>query len=103
MSLEIISSLAEKYISEHTSPESIHLQSVSENTLKNHPHAHMLSGHVQGRFLAFISNIMQPKYVLEIGTFTGYSALCLAEGLQMMENCIHRNKRRRCRNSLKKF
>jgi caffeoyl-CoA O-methyltransferase len=41
----------------------------------------MLSGHVQGKFLSFISTILKPKYVLEIGTFTGYSALCLAEGL----------------------
>ncbi len=42
----------------------------------------MLSGHVQGRFLSFISGIVRPKYILEIGTFTGYSALCLAEGMQ---------------------
>jgi caffeoyl-CoA O-methyltransferase len=41
----------------------------------------MLSGQVQGRFLSFISKILQPKYVLEIGTFTGYSALCLSEGV----------------------
>jgi predicted O-methyltransferase YrrM len=41
----------------------------------------MLSGHVQGRFLSFLSKIIQPKYVLEIGTFTGYSALCLLEGV----------------------
>jgi caffeoyl-CoA O-methyltransferase len=49
--------------------------------MQHHPHAHMLSGHVQGKFLTFLSTILQPKYVLEIGTFTGYSALCLAEGL----------------------
>jgi predicted O-methyltransferase YrrM len=42
----------------------------------------MLSGHLQGNFLKFISNILQPKYVLEIGTFTGYSAICLANGIQ---------------------
>ena len=42
----------------------------------------MLSSHVQGRLLSFISQLAQPKYILEIGTFTGYSALCLAEGLQ---------------------
>jgi predicted O-methyltransferase YrrM len=43
----------------------------------------MLSGHFQGRFLAMISNMIKPKYVLEIGTYTGYSAICLAEGLQL--------------------
>jgi predicted O-methyltransferase YrrM len=42
----------------------------------------MLSGHVQGKLLEFISTLMQPKYILEIGTFTGYSAICLAKGLQ---------------------
>jgi predicted O-methyltransferase YrrM len=57
------------------------LRSINEETLKDHPQAHMLSGHVQGRILAFISKIIQPKYVLEIGTFTGYSALCLTEGI----------------------
>ena len=41
----------------------------------------MLSGHLQGRFLAFLSKLIQPKNILEIGTFTGYAALCLAEGL----------------------
>jgi predicted O-methyltransferase YrrM len=41
----------------------------------------MLSGHLQGRFLSFISKLQQPKFILEIGTYTGYSALCLAEGL----------------------
>jgi caffeoyl-CoA O-methyltransferase len=50
--------------------------------MENHPMAHMLSGHVQGKFLSFISTILRPKYVLEIGTFTGYSAICLAEGLE---------------------
>ena len=42
---------------------------------------HMLSGHVQGRVLSMLSHMIQPKRILELGTFTGYSALCLAEGL----------------------
>ena len=42
----------------------------------------MLSGHLQGRILSFISKVKNPKYILEIGTYTGYSALCLAEGLK---------------------
>jgi caffeoyl-CoA O-methyltransferase len=49
---------------------------------RTHPHANMLSGHLQGKFLEIISFLMRPKQILEIGTFMGYSALCLARGLQ---------------------
>ncbi len=81
MAFQLISPLAEAYIEQHTSPESVLLHTIHVETVKNHPHSHMLSGQVQGRFLSFISKMLQPKYILEIGTFTGYSALCLAEGL----------------------
>lgn len=81
MPSEIISSSAENYAALYTSPESSVLHTINQDTVKNHPQAQMLSGHVQGRFLSFLSKMMQPKYVLEIGTFTGYSALCLAEGM----------------------
>lgn len=81
MPSEIISSAAENYAALYTSPEDSALHIVNEETVRNHPHAHMLSGHVQGRFLSFISKLIHPKYILEIGTFTGYSALCMAEGL----------------------
>lgn len=57
------------------------LLDINRQTTTQHAQPHMLSGHVQGRFLSLISTILAPKYVLEIGTFTGYSALCLAEGL----------------------
>jgi len=79
--MELIHHLVEAYAGKFTSPEDALLADINAQTMQNHPQAHMLSGHVQGRFLSFISNILQPKYVLEIGTFTGYSALCLAEGL----------------------
>jgi predicted O-methyltransferase YrrM len=49
--------------------------------MQHHPHAHMLSGKVQGQFLSSISQLLQPRRILEVGTFTGYSALCLAQGL----------------------
>jgi len=49
---------------------------------RQHPQAQMLSGHVQGRFLEMLSYLAAPKYILEIGTFMGYSALCLVKGLQ---------------------
>jgi predicted O-methyltransferase YrrM len=81
MSLEIISSLAERYADLYTSPEDSVLNTINKETVENHPEAHMLSGHVQGKFLSFISKLIEPKYILEIGTFTGYSALCMAEGL----------------------
>ena len=57
------------------------LQSVEDFTLQHHPKAHMISGKIQGKFLETISRMISPKKVLEIGTFTGYSAICLAKGM----------------------
>jgi caffeoyl-CoA O-methyltransferase len=71
----------DEYAELHSSPLPPLLQELLNYTLKNHPKQHMVSGHVQGQFLRMISLMLQPKYVLEIGTFTGFSALCLAEGL----------------------
>lgn len=80
--IDLVNILAEQYAAKITSPEDELISVVAEHTLQTHPHAHMLSGHVQGKLLETISNLLQPKYVLEIGTFTGYSALCLAKGLK---------------------
>ncbi len=80
--MELINTLAEKYADTYTSLEDALLKKINEETYATHADAQMLSGHVQGRLLEFISTIMQPRYILEIGTFTGYSAICLAEGLQ---------------------
>ena len=55
---------------------------IHEITTEMHPHAHLMSSILQGQYLAFISRMMEPKYILEIGTFTGFSTLCLAEGLE---------------------
>ncbi len=71
----------QQYAGQHTSPLSPLLQEVLDYTLTKHPHAHMVSGHVQGVFLQMLSRMLRPKRILEIGTFTGFSALCLAEGL----------------------
>ena len=79
--MEMIHSLVETYASDHTSALNLLLEEVEMYTLKEHPHAHMLSGKVQGRLLQVISQMIQPRYVLEIGTFTGFSALCLTAGL----------------------
>lgn len=81
MPIDIIHPIAEKYADDHTTSDEDVLQMILEETLQTHPQAHMVSGHTQGRFLSFISKIVRPKYILEIGTFTGYSALCLSEGL----------------------
>ena len=79
--MDLIIPHAESYASLFTSPESDLLQEINRETKEHHPLYHMLSGHVQGRFLSFISSLCKPRYILEIGTFTGYSALCLSEGL----------------------
>ncbi len=79
---DIIPLIVEQYATEFSTPEDELLQEIAAYTYKFHPHAHMLSGHVQGNFLALISNMMRPLRILEVGTFTGYSALCLAKGLQ---------------------
>lgn len=71
----------EQYAKQYTSPLSPLLQEVMDFTITHHPKHHMISGHLQGQFLQMLSRLIQPKRILEIGTFTGFSALCLAEGL----------------------
>ncbi len=71
----------EEYISVHTTAEDEALQTIVRSTYNHVLNPHMLSGHVQGRVLSMISHMLKPKRILELGTFTGYSALCLAEGL----------------------
>ncbi len=78
---EIINSKAENYAASFTSPTDELLKEIEDYTRKNHPHSNMLSGHVQGKLLDMISCIARPERILEIGTFMGFSALCLAKGL----------------------
>lgn len=80
--MEIVNEEIEKYIEAHTTEESELLKRINRETHLYELMPRMLSGHVQGRFLAMISKMIRPKYILEIGTYTGYSAVCLAEGLQ---------------------
>lgn len=70
------------YIGSHTSPEPEVLRQIERRTHLHTVNPRMLSGHVQGRLLSTISRMIRPARVLEMGTFAGYSALCLAEGLQ---------------------
>ena len=70
-----------KYVNEHTCSESKLLAELRRETELKHINSIMLSGEYQGRLLSLISKIKQPKNILEIGTYTGYSTICLAEGL----------------------
>ena len=79
--MELVNPLAEQYAAAFTFAEDELLAEVAAFTNQTHQHAHMLSGHVQGSFLTLLSSLLQPFKILEIGTFTGYSALCLAKGL----------------------
>lgn len=77
----LISPLIEEYCEAHTSPESELLYRLFRETNLRTVKPRMLSGQLQGRFLSMVSHMIRPVHALEIGTFTGYSALCLAEGL----------------------
>ena len=79
---ELIAQDIEAYCEEHSTPESGLLYRLNRQTHLETLNPRMASGQLQGLFLSFISHMMQPKYILEIGTFTGYSAICLSEGLQ---------------------
>lgn len=79
--MEFISPELSNYCETHTSEESEVLKKLNRETHLKVVSPRMLSGHLQGRFLSFISKLQQPKLIVEIGTYTGYSALCLAEGL----------------------
>jgi caffeoyl-CoA O-methyltransferase len=80
--MELVNTISENYAKQHTTALDNVVNEVEQFTLQHHPHAHMVSGHVQGKVLEFISCMIKPKYILEIGTFTGFSALCLVKGLQ---------------------
>ena len=71
----------EKYVTDHTSKESKLLYELHRETYLKVLQPRMLSGHFQGRVLSMIAKMIRPKRILELGTYTGYSALCLAEGL----------------------
>ena len=80
--MQIISPEAEKYVEQFCSNNDDLLFQYHKNISESHPQQHMQSSWVQGQFLTFISEIAKPKYILEIGTFTGFSAMCLVKGLQ---------------------
>ncbi|WP_421876095.1 O-methyltransferase [Marinoscillum sp.] len=71
----------QQYVESHSEPESDLLRRINRETHLNVLKPRMLSGHLQGRVLSMLSHMIRPKHILEIGTYTGYSALCLAEGM----------------------
>lgn len=78
----IVPAEIEKYIMEYSSAETKNLADLNRETFVKAMMPQMLSGQVQGKFLEFISRMINPEYILEIGTYTGYSAICLAKGLR---------------------
>jgi caffeoyl-CoA O-methyltransferase len=79
--MDLINPNVQAYAEKYSQQEDTLLNAIEEQT-RSHPHAHMLSGALQGKFLEMISKIIRPAYILEIGTFLGYSALCLVKGLK---------------------
>ena len=79
--MELINPQVQSYAEQFSSEEDGLLTEINKWTLKNHSEYNMLSGHLQGKVLEMISWMIRPRRILEIGTFTGYSALCLAKGL----------------------
>ena len=79
--MDLINPLVQAYAEKLTSPEDGVLKEIADHTYAHHPQSNMLSGHWQGKFLELISCMLRPSRILEIGTFMGYSALCLAKGL----------------------
>ena len=72
----------DRYLEDTASAEPEILKRLRKETFQKTTQPHMISGYLQGRFLSLVSKMISPKNILEIGTFTGYAALCLAEGLQ---------------------
>ena len=83
---DIVNNKIEDYIRKNSSKEPKILKDLNKETYLKVLNPRMLSGHLQGRFLSIITKLIKPKKILEIGTYTGYSAICMAEGL--IENGI---------------
>tara|TARA_R100000935_G_scaffold56173_1_gene87243 strand:- start:762 stop:1403 length:642 start_codon:yes stop_codon:yes gene_type:complete len=86
--MHFLSSILEQYIADHSQSEPELLQRLTRETHLKVIQPRMITGHFQGRVLSLLSKIISPKNILEIGTYTGYSAICLAEGLQK-EGALH--------------
>ena len=79
--MDFIQTAANDYVTHYSDATPAYLRPMYEQTIMTHPHAHLQSNWNQGGFLSFFSKLLAPQSILEIGTFTGFSTLCLAEGL----------------------
>ena len=86
--MELVNKKAEEYAREYSTPPDELLQNIVAETTATHAHAQMLSSKTQGKLLEMMSKMIAPQKILEIGTFTGFSALCLVEGLTE-DGCLH--------------
>jgi len=80
--MDVIPVAVEAYAERYSSPEGHVLNRLNRETYLKVEQPHMLSGHLQGQYLTMVSQMLQPRRILEIGTYTGYSAICLAQGLR---------------------
>lgn len=80
--MELFTESLTNYLESHADPENDLLKRINRETYLKETRAHMLSGHLQGRVLSLLSKLKSPSTILEVGTFTGYATLCLAEGLK---------------------
>jgi len=101
--MNFIDQKLEEYCDNHTSTHSELLHKIERETHLEVLRPRMLSGNLQGRFLSLISKLIQPKYILEIGTYTGYSALCMAEGLVSEGKLITIDKNKELENRVRKY
>ena len=79
--MDFLPKKVKQYVENNSSTENSLLKEIARDTYLHVLNPRMLSGHYQGRLLSFLSHMIQPRQILEIGTFTGYATLCLAEGL----------------------
>jgi len=79
--MDVIPAAVNAFAENYTSPENDVLHRLHRETYLKVEQPHMLSGHLQGQYLSMVSHMVQPRRILEIGTYTGYSAICLAQGL----------------------
>ena len=86
--MHFLSEELENYAAQHTEDEPLLLKELNKRTHLNVLQPRLISGHFQGRFLSLLSKMVQPRTILEIGTYTGYATLCLAEGLHL-EGVLH--------------
>ena len=79
--MDVIPAAVNAFAENYTSPENDVLHRLHRETYLKVEQPHMLSGHLQGQYLSMVSHMVRPRRILEIGTYTGYSAICLAQGL----------------------